>query len=94
MTGPLLLPCAHCGVDPGRILRARQAVLDAARQLGLNPGRCVVTPNLEYETGALHALEWVLGAGGEQFFELHVAALEKLARMRQGAAPARLDRSA
>jgi len=94
MSGLLLAPCEHCGIDPGRILRARQAVLEAACQLGLDPDRCVVAPNLEYETGALHALEWVLGAGGEQFFELHVAALEKLARMRQGAAPARLDRSA
>jgi hypothetical protein len=86
MTDRLLDRCPHCGVDPMRVILACQTLRAAARFLGEGKTR-VVAPSLEYESGALHALEWALGVDPEGSFEAHVQHLERI-RDRLSAQPA------
>jgi hypothetical protein len=78
MPSPLLHRCECCGVDPARIVEARahvQAVVNYLRNDKRHEQERVIQPSLEYESGALDALNWVLGCDAYELFDKHLASL-------------------
>jgi hypothetical protein len=61
------------------MLRARMLV-GAARDFlsGHSDAVTTVSPTLEFEAGALYALEWALGVAGHRAFADHLTALERI----------------
>jgi hypothetical protein len=65
---------------PEEILRARVCINDAIRFLrgGRESELHLIEPSLSFEMGALHALDWVLGVSGGEWFVRHLHALSKI----------------
>jgi hypothetical protein len=66
--------------SPGEILRARTRIGHAIRFLrgGQESELHLIENNLSFEMGAAHALDWVLGQAGGEWFLRHLVALEQI----------------
>jgi len=65
---------------PEEVLRARVQIGNAIRFLrgGRDDELHLIEANLSFEMGALHAIDWMLGLNGGQWFQRHLAALAQI----------------
>lgn len=60
------------------IQAARERIQSAIDYLrGVKGEYHLIEPTLSFESGALHALDWILGYPGGAYFEAHLEALRK-----------------
>ena len=64
-----------------QLIEARQRIALAIRYLrdGRRDEFHLIEPTLSFESGALHALDWVIGLSGAIYFERHLNALDTVA---------------
>lgn len=83
MSAPSSAPsyCPHCGAVLlyNEVERARQRIYDALCYLrGRDDEFHLMEISIPWESGALHALDWVLARPGAEWFDRHLESLRKI----------------
>jgi hypothetical protein len=65
---------------PAEVLRARQSIQTAIRFLrgGRDDELHLIEPDLLFESGALHAINWMLDLPGGEYFARHLAGIRSI----------------